>query len=118
MPIDTSQSTVIGGVNCYDTGLVETPYSIRGTTAVRTIECNWSDRYTLANYLAGAPTIPGAPSAPQQYPNLKGLFVGEIRIEGKGAHTHDTAKNISKYDLAVLTVTYYPPNITGIGGSV
>lgn len=108
MPIDTAYSVLWHGVNVYDEGVRE-HFGRTESYAVRTVVCNWADRFTIINALWGNTGSAGIFTAPEAYPDAPDtLYVDSVDVEGvDGPDGRSIGPNaLVAYDKARLRVRY------------
>lgn len=92
MPLDSSTSITIAGIQCWDEGTKES-FGRERSTASRQLLCYWADRITLINSVRtnlGTAIIQSTSTgniivgyeAPQSYPDAPWLFVDTVEVEG------------------------------------
>jgi len=85
MPLDSSTSIIISGIQCWDEGTEEHFQRFGHSTAVRNILCAWGDRLTLVNALRGGAGINNGVyyyNLSADYPDAAFLAFDSVTITG------------------------------------
>ncbi len=94
------------------------PQNIR---AQRNLQCNWADRYYLAQQLLGHSTWAGGSTIhymlPQAFPDSYGLYCNKVRIQPFGAPIDSGDTKIMAYTKSRLVVSYKPVPLPESGGA-
>jgi hypothetical protein len=136
MPLDSTTSITIAGVQCWDAGTEENFSRQSRSRAARSLLCQWTDRVALINAVlsplatqSAAPVLGvGVFDQPYAYPQAPWLLLEEVRCKGiageqglsEAALTalDGTAVSLVAYKYAAVTFIYasqdYPAQETGL----
>lgn len=114
MPLDSSTSITIAGIECWDEDVTE-EFARDNNQAIRIIVCAWVNRYALINTLIGSSVTSGGITTinqPHAYPDAGWMYVKSIAV-GKEGVPLVGANGMIAYPWARLTVTYGPKDPGG-----
>jgi hypothetical protein len=112
MPLDSTTSITLFGIQCWDEGTREHFVRNGASSATRTIVCAWSDRASLINAIRGL-VVQAGPTViqytpPAIYPDAPWLFVDTVETEGIAGETglNVSATGLVGYKYARIKITY------------
>lgn len=110
------------GINVYDED-VESTFGRKGSSAIRTVVCDWNDQSTLINTVLGGAVIVGGVITflpPQPFPQAPWMYATQTKITGigtKSVNHYTSGLDMVGYEFARIAITYAPLDISGSGSS-